>query len=389
MDITKFNSLILIIYIYITSISLLFAPFISTFLVELVLLLLLILVTLILNKFEFNLKIIVYFVFTTLFIGINILAVSYKDYVFADGFNFILYSFIPIYLLTQKLVTFEFFRDYWIKLSIIFTYLLPIYYIYRQNGHISYYDIGFLSHLNILIIAYCLISQKSKNVKMIIYLLVNIGVLAILGSRMVLVASLITIIFTFILFSNKKNIKFYLNLILISIIGLIVSQNLLNILIYLNNTIADFGIRSRNLSMFITQLSGRSDDSIILSGRDNIYPVISQYLFENGIRPSGFSVARKLTNGMYYHSHNFFMELLLIFGLLGVILILITVIVKICILLKVKNMKDNKLMLQFLLIFLVSFLIRSLTGTYFVTDVIFLVCLGIFLSISLKEIENT
>ncbi|KRG09604.1 hypothetical protein ACA29_22955 [Lederbergia galactosidilytica] len=47
------------------------------------------------------------------------------------------------------------------------------------------------------------------------FLIVNVLVSIVLGSRMVLVASIFTSICTFILISNKKSIKFYITTFLI------------------------------------------------------------------------------------------------------------------------------------------------------------------------------
>ncbi len=92
------------------------------------------------------------------------LVVSYKNYVFADGLNLVMYSFLPIYLLGQNLICYKEFRDIWMKMASLFTMLLPVFYLFRQSGYISYFDIGFLAHLNILIIVYHILSSnKNKN----------------------------------------------------------------------------------------------------------------------------------------------------------------------------------------------------------------------------------
>ncbi|MBM7606287.1 O-antigen ligase [Metabacillus crassostreae] len=388
MNIIRINSFILILYIYLVSISLLLAPFVSTFFVENLLLISLIFITLCINKFKVNVKIIMFFGFLILFVSINLLVVSYKQYVLGDGVNLILHSFIPIYLLSLKLISFSIFKKIWIKVSIIFTYILPVYYLYRQSGYISYFDIGFIAHLNILIMTYHLMSLKRRSYKMLFYLTINILVVAILGSRLVLISSLVTSLFTYLLLSNKKNAKFYFNISLISIIVLLIFQNLIAVLNYINNIILSLGLNSRNLSMFIAQLSGRYDNSTIVSGRDNIYPIIIEYLIDNGFFPSGFGVARTLTNGAYYHAHNFLLELLLIFGFFGLIIILYYFFVKIRILIKFKNFHENRIILDFLLLFLVSYMVRSLMGTYFVKDVIFLIFLAIIFSIKKEKIKN-
>ncbi|OZU88242.1 hypothetical protein CIL03_11345 [Virgibacillus indicus] len=387
----KYNSLVLVIYIYFTSISLLLAPFINDYFFKSTFLICLIIATLLLNKFKFTRKIIFFYGILTIFICLNLLFVSHKSYVIADGVNLLVYSFIPVYLIGQKVISFTLVKKNWIRFSVLFTFLLPIFYLYRQNGYISYYEIGFLSHLNILILVIHLVEQKRKSIKMIIFLVINVLILAILGSRMVLVASIITSVFTFILLSNKKSFTFYLKSFLMSALVLGIVFNLREILLYINNSISKVGINSRNLSLFISQLEGRIDESTLLSGRDDIYPIIIKYLGENGTFPSGFGIARKLTNGIYYHSHNFLLEMTLIFGITGLIILVSVFLYKIFILIISRKIGENQIMLRFLLILFISFILRSITGTYFATDLILLVCLGIIVSINtpgIKKINN-
>jgi len=226
--------------------------------------------------------------------------------------------------------------------------------------------------------------QKNIKATTIIFLIINLGVAAILGSRMVFVSSVLTAVLIFIIFA-RKNIKFYINLFLMSLLAVVVSYNLLNILTFMNETLGKIGIKSRNLYMFINQVKGGFENSIVLSGRENIYPVISEYLKENTIFPSGFGVARKLTNEVYYHAHNFLLEIILIFGIIGCLVILVAALLKLKVLIKNIDFSENRIMLHILTVLLISFFFRSLTGTYFMTDGIFLFCLGIFVSVSNKE----
>lgn len=388
LDITKQNSFILILYIYLSSISLLFIPIISNFYVKTFILFLMILATLYVNSFSFPLNIRIIFGGLVVLIIINYLMVPHKQYVFADGINFLLYSFIPVYLFVQRKVSLVGFREYWLKFAIFFTFLMPLYYIYRIKGFILYFDIGFLAHLNILILTYYLLSQnntKRNLIYYIIYLISNLAILGVLGSRMVLIATLLTIIWTFILLANKKSIKFYISISSLAVTFFFISRYLLEILVFLNTIISEIGVKSRNLSLFITQLKSGFNNSTILSGRDDIYPVVINYLYEHGLFPSGLGMARKLTEGKFYHAHNFLLELLLALGLLGFIFLFGVFIFKLYHLLTAKNNPDIRLTLELLSILLVSFLIRSLTGTYYLTDPIFLISFGIIISIKTRK----
>jgi len=138
--------------------------------------------------------------------------------------------------------------------------------------------------------------------------------------------------------------------------------------------------------LFITQLSGKSENAVISSGRDDIYPVIFKYIKEENVFfPSGFGVARNLTDGAYYHAHNFFLEFILIFGLLGFSLFIVFFSVKVLAMRKWRKNVEDQIKFDFLLILSISFILRSLMGTHFIKDVIFLVCLGIILSVNIKK----
>lgn len=385
----KFNSFILVIYIYFTSLILLMTPFVNEFLFKNLFLVALIIITILVNKFKVTWKILFFYTFLSVFVFLNLLLTEYVRYVFTDGISLILFSFIPLYLIGQKLVLLSDIKKMWFRFSILMTVLIPIFYIYRQNGYITYYDIGFFAHLNLLIQIYTFVESKYKrNITLIFIIIINILVLLILGSRMVLIASMVTSIFTFIILSNKKSIKFYFISLVIGTVSIFIINNLMEIMISINNLISGFGLRSRNLNLFISQLEGRLADTAVLSGRDNIYPIVIQFINENGIFPSGFGVVRKLTNGDYYHSHNFFLEMILIFGFTGVLIFLGLFIYKIILLIIKRYSQENPIILTLLPVLLVSFIIRSLTGTFFITDVIFLVCLGIIVSINTK-VQNT
>lgn len=383
MRVSKINTIILALYLYVTPISVLFSTIYDSFYIRNFILILLIIFTIIINKFKLNRQIILFYSFLIVFISLNILLVDHKSYVFADGMNLLLFSFIPIYLIGQKIVSILDVTKIWGKIATLFTFLLPIYYIYRDQGIISYYEIGFLTHINILIFVFNFIATK-KTIKspLFIYILLNMIILMIFGSRMILVATIFTTLVTYLMISNKRSLKYYVKIIVVSFLLIFIGRNLVSILTIINESLQNYGIQSRNISMFIMQLTDKYEDtSEFLSGRDSIYPVILEYLSNNWHLPSGFSMARKLTNGVYYHSHNFVLELLLIFGGFITLFIIGVFFYKVFLIVKNRNQSENKLILYFFSIVLISFLVRSLTGTHFVNDVVFQLCLAILISV--------
>lgn len=373
MMLINYNSLILVIYLYVSTIVVLLTPISSNELLRFFAVSLLLLITLIINKFRITKKNLLIFLFLVIIIAVNSIMVSHKNYVFSDGFNFLLYSSIPIYLLGSTNFNFNLFILYWRKSSIIFSLLIPLLFLYNSIGIASYYDLAFTLYLNSLILSHNFIFHK-KSKSGLMLLIFNMIVLVFFGSRMVFFATFITIILAYLFSKDKKKLGFYFSLSLISAISLYIYNNLLNILIQFNSILASHNINSRNLFLFITQLKSSSDQTVILSGRDEIYPVVLEYISQHPLMPSGLGMGRVLTGGKYYHSHNFLLEISLIFGvvLASIILLLIVILI-------IKNIKNIKKYynLSLFLMLLVSFAIRSLTGTHFVNDVIFMILFSI------------
>lgn len=367
-------SFILVTYIYMFPILNLLSPVINNIYARYGVLIALFIVAILLNRLYFNMKFIFVLVSISLFTLINALTVNHQSYVITDTIAIISYILLPLYLFVHKLVEHKYFINWWIKFSIIFTMLLPIFYLYKSMSYISYFDLASVSHLNILILTYCLFLRKSKKVGYILAIIINFVFLAIFGSRMILLASFICF-FVGILFL-KKSLKFYSIFGAFIAMGWIIYTNFLSILIYINSIIQSKGLSSRNLNLFIMQFSNKQSNSdAVLSGRDSIYPIVLNYLSENGLFPSGLGMTRVLTNESFYHSHNFFLEISLIFGFIFSFLLLNYFVVKFI------KLLDSEF--KYIIILLViSFLIRSTTGTYFIIDMPFMVIVSILIGYS-------
>lgn len=317
------------------------------------------------NKLKFTFKSIFLILITITLFLVNALFSEYPTYVLAILFNFIV-IFIPVVYLINVELDYKKIFAYWHKFSIIFTLLLPIFINLYFLKKIGYYEVGLVTHINTISLAFS-ISQSNKKTN-IICLIANILICLFFGSRSVFVSSVILTFFVYLLFKRKRNFSFYFIISIVSGMGIYIYANLIDILYSIQNLMIRFGINSRNLSLFIQQLSAQNTD-IYLSGRDGIYPVIIEQLkMANGL-PEGVGVARILTHNMFYHSHNFFLEMLLTFGtILGSILIIALLFMIIFHLLK--NIQSYQI--YFGIALLISFLLRSLVGTYFLQDVIFI-----------------
>lgn len=380
MGLAKKNSILLVTYMYMTTILLLLKIIMkdaTLFYVEYLFLLLLISKALLINKFRIAKKVMIIIIFLIILMLINIALVLYYPYVIPVVINIVLYSFLPLFILTSSEFDYQIFMKMWEKFAIVFSLLFPLYWYLYMSKIASYFDLGFYAHINIVVLSYYFFIEKDRNVFSVLLIGMNFLIGIIIGSRMLLISSIVTVVIMILVLTKDKNIKHYIKIISSGALLVVVFNNLEKILVEIQNITQNYGIRSRNLNLFIAQLRGQ-DIQELSSGRDGIYPLVIGYIKEHPILPSGLGVTRNLTNGQFYHAHNFFMESLLTFGTLGSLLILIWIVYRFILLVRFKKYDEYKFTL--FLILSVAFLIRSLVGTYFLTDSFFLLAIGILMS---------
>ncbi|MFW7385517.1 hypothetical protein [Vagococcus fluvialis] len=204
-----------------------------------------------------------------------------------------------------------------------------------------------------------------------------------MGSRMVLIATLV-IYAVIIVFLNKKNkISYYVYSTLFCGGGVIAYIYLERILIFVLGIMQKKDIPSRNIVLLLEYVQG-TEIKEISSGRDYIYPIAKEFMAKGKGFPQGLGVIRNATNGQYYHAHNIFFEMVITFGLIFVVLFFLWYLYKFLILYKYNQ---NSSVLPFFLLISVPYFIRALVGTYFLTDSFFLVAFSILFWIDRKEIE--
>lgn len=246
-------------------------------------------------------------------------------------------------------------------------------------------DLAYLNHLNIIVFSYFYFKLERNESISLIFLFINLIISTIFGSRMIAIASFVIILFSMVYF-KRKSFRYYFILVLLIFSGILFFNNLNNILFYLSDKLNKYGINSRNLNLLIEQLS-KKDGEIYLSGREQIYTTVTSYLDKKGFFPSGISVARSITNGDFYHAHNFFLELFLIFGYLFGLILIVMFVFRVWFIFKKRKTLQDYYKIDLLLLLIVSFFIRSLTGTYFLSDSLFLISLALLFTTNNKARE--
>ncbi len=356
MRINNLNSYLLVLILYKDPISLLLSSYFSPLQIKTAFFITMIFAVLIINKFKVNSKFIIFYLIITSLLLLNVLLVEYKQFVIPDAINVLLILFVPLYVFTIGKYAFISFRNAWYKIAVGFTFLLPLYYFYLQFGYINYMDFGYLTHINSMIFTYYYFkSSKNKGI-LLLLILINTFTGLFFGSRMIFAATIIVFIFA-IYILQAKTFKNILRTSLITVMIIFLSLNIVNILELLMSVVQAKGISSRNIALFHSYLTGDLRDGLYLSGREGIYPIINEFLQNNGVFPSGLSVARYLTNGIYYHAHSFYLEFPLVFGFILSIIILMYFLYKGIIFYKIKDNIGFSLMA----LILISFLSRSVT----------------------------
>lgn len=383
------NSFFLIVLLYLSPILYLSSILLSNsqlFYFEKLLYLIFFVFLMVYKKFRIKKIVVIMVILCSILFLFNAFFSPYPTYVLPVYFNFIA-IFLPVLLILSNEVNYSLVFEIWGKFALVFSLLLPLYIFLNQIGKIGYYEVGYVTHVNILFYAYLFSNLKQgRKIKNIILLLVNILCCFVFGSRSVLAAGVIVIILSFFSFQKERKTSYYLVAFGLSAIAIYVYKNLISLLMSLQALMNNFGFSSRNLILFIQQLNDKSD-GVYLSGRDGIYPLIFAHLENTNGFPEGVGMARVLTSGEYYHAHNFILEMLLTFGIiLGFILLLLLMICFLLLLLK-KNKSDR---IKFCVILLISFFTRSMVGTYFLQDTIFIVgfCILTQIYTSKKESNN-
>lgn len=374
------NEKILLLYIYMVSILNLGFVFFTAdiiFYLRNICIILLSIYTLYVNKLKFNYKFLLIFSFITSGLLLNIVLVSYKEYVAIELVNIFINFFIPMYIILLKKINYDKFVNEWYYIAKWLSFLLPLYLYLYLYSHINYSHIGNFTYLNIIILSYFYFVKKDRKRLTLFLLFVNTLFSLLIGSRLIAISSVLSIFIMIIFFEPKKDYHYYIRIILLLISTITFIFYLENILLYVLRLASAYNIRLRNISLLIDQISN-IDNKIYLSGREEIYRQLFDYIKKRFAMPGGVAVTRVVTNGEYYHAHNIILEFLLVFGLLGSVLIALYYGIRIYKLRMSRQYNETKYTIM--IIILISYLIRAIGGTYFLEDSMFIISSAILIT---------
>lgn len=250
---------------------------------------------------------------------INYMVVPYRYYVFIEGVQALIGIVVPCVCVSNNIFDLNIFVEKWWKFSRLNLPLVLAAVVLLKQGLVNYSIFTSICVPNVFIGSYMVLQGIEKRRWLYINVAFNIFVTAILGGRMSAVISACMILFAYV-YSEK--IKLWKKLIII--VGLIVSayillNNLIDILYWISQKLAQYGMRSRTVTLLINQIKS---NEIYLTNRDYIYTACVLYIKEGIGLPGGFGIPLYITSGEYYYAHNIVLQFLTFFGIWGTIIIL-------------------------------------------------------------------
>jgi O-antigen ligase len=193
-------------------------------------------------------------------------------------------------------------------------------------------------------------------------------IIIIFGSRGPLVALLSFFIIRIIRIDRSNKVSQIVYHSLIVLFSLILAINFRSILIKFNEFLNDFGIRSRTVTLFLS-------DALNTSGRDVIYRVALDRIAAQPFFGYGLTGDRVFIDRLYY-AHNIFLEITLNFGLLiGIPIVMFVLYIILVSIFSYTDLRSNTVLIWFAL----SFVPLMFSGSW-ILDTNFWILLGFCLS---------
>lgn len=258
------------------------------------------------------------FVFCSVII-INYIVVPYRYYVFIEGIQALVGIAVPCLCVSNNIFDLKIFVEKWWRFSKLNLPLVLVAVVLLKQGLVHYSIFTSICVPNVFISSYMVLQGIEKRKWLYINVAINILVTVVFGGRMSAVISACMILFAYV---YSGEIKLWKKLIII--VGLVISayillNNLIDILYWISQKLAQYGMQSRSVTLLINQIKS---NEIYLTNRDYIYTECVEYIRGGIGLPGGFGIPLYITSGEYYYAHNVVLQFLTFFGIWGTIIIL-------------------------------------------------------------------
>lgn len=265
-----------------------------------------------------NKRVVTFLFVFCLMIVINYFVVTYQHYVFIEGTQALIRITVPCLCVSNNIFNLKIFVEKWWKFSKLNLPLVLVAVVLLKQGLVHYSLFTGICVPNVFIGSYMVLQGIDKRKWLYINVAINVLVTAVFGGRMSAVISACMILFAYV-YSDK--IKLWKKIIII--VGLVVSvyillSNLVDILYWISQKLAQYGMQSRSVNLMINQIK---NNEIYLTNRDYIYTVCIEYIRGRAGLPGGFGIPLYITSGKYYYTHHIILQFLTFFGILGTIII--------------------------------------------------------------------
>lgn len=284
-----------------------------------------------------------------LIIAINLVTVSYWYYVFIEGIQALIGIAIPCLCISNNVFNLKIFVEKWWNFSRLNLPLVLLAVILLKLGLVHYSIFTSICVPNVFINSYMVLQGIEKRKWLYISVAINILVTALLGGRMSAVISMCMILFAYIC-SNQIDIwKKLIVVVGLVVFAYILINNLSDILYWVSEKLAHYGIKSRSVTLLINQIES---NEIYLTNRDYIYTACVEYIRRRGGAPGGFGIPLYITSGKYYYAHNVFLQFLTFFGIWGSLIVLEATLIRAKMIKNIVPLKCRKLLYFMLLCYI-------------------------------------
>lgn len=307
-----------------------------------------------------SIRLIRFLIIYVLVAAINVLVVSYKYYAAVDAFSGMAVFLPALLIMDSSSFDLKDFLSVWRKFAFYSTLLSPIAVMLMQNRVIDYGVFTYLNLPNCIIFSYYIMTKPNGNksrISLLIMDLLNFAVILVFGGRMAAFAAAFSIFIGYLISSSVKLYKKYILIILVGVLGILVISNLNTILRYFQLVLDKHNLNSRTLSLLIEQFES-GNPGLYLTRRNVIYDEVVDYIIDRRGLPGGFGVSLSISNGQFYHPHNLFLQLAVMFGCLGGVLFIAVILYRLVLLKRVRLLFEY----QFTLLLLIEYVVISFTG---------------------------
>ena len=305
---------------------------------------------------------------------INVAVVSYKYYAAIDAFSGMAVFLPALLIISSSLFDLEDFLITWKRFAYVATFISPIAIFLMQSRVIDYGVFTYLNLPNCIIFSYNIMAlpkgDKGKRF-VLVFDIVNVLIILLFGGRMAAFAAAFSIFMAYMISSSVRASKKIFIILLIGVSGIFVINNLSTLLTQLQMILSKYNLSSRSLSLLIEQMR-TGGTGLYLTRRNVIYEEITKYISDRGGLPGGFGVSLNISGGQFYHPHNLFLQLAVMFGVIGGVLFVLLIVYR------VTRIKRSNLQYeyQFTLLVLIEYLVISFTGGSILNNFVAIIGIG-------------